>query len=209
MPGVCMDRLVGPLTLTANRTEHIDPLNFGTGLDQKIIGDRIGPDRFNCDDISLEGLQLELEECVSDDMHIFDKEWKASAEVKIKADQRKLPLLMRPGTIIQWKEVAESKLAKFVDDIIVPPRMIDIIVDGEEEVVLTGQESLGLLGWITLKMKLQHQYVISFLKEHGKEIYVEVRAAYIDTMNKYLVTLRPSWEFEDKWLGGLDTWFIA
>ena len=27
--------------------------------------------------------------------------------------------------------VAESKLAKFVEDIIVPPRMIDIIVDGE------------------------------------------------------------------------------
>lgn len=28
-------------------------------------------------------------------------------------------------------QVAESKLAKFVEDIIVPPRMIDIIVDGE------------------------------------------------------------------------------
>ena len=28
------------------------------------------------------------------------------------------------------------------------------------------------------------RYVISFLKEHGKEIYTEVRAAYIDTMNK-------------------------
>lgn len=27
--------------------------------------------------------------------------------------------------------MAESKLAKFVEDIIVPPRMIDIIVDGE------------------------------------------------------------------------------
>lgn len=31
-------------------------------------------------------------------------------------------------------QVAESKLAKFVEDIIVPPRMIDIIVD--EEVLL-------------------------------------------------------------------------
>ena len=28
-------------------------------------------------------------------------------------------------------QVAESKLAKFVEDIIVPPRMVDIIVDGE------------------------------------------------------------------------------
>jgi Vps52 / Sac2 family len=26
--------------------------------------------------------------------------------------------------------------------------------------------------------------VISFLKEHGREIYTEVRAAYVDTMNK-------------------------
>ncbi|MCD9646226.1 hypothetical protein HAX54_035914 [Datura stramonium] len=31
-------------------------------------------------------------------------------------------------------EVAESKLAKFVEDIIVPPRMIDVIVDGRVEV---------------------------------------------------------------------------
>jgi len=28
-------------------------------------------------------------------------------------------------------QAAESKLSKFVEDIIVPPRMIDIIVDGE------------------------------------------------------------------------------
>ena len=31
--------------------------------------------------------------------------------------------------------MAESKLAKFVEDIIVPPRMVDIIVDGEVLVV--------------------------------------------------------------------------
>lgn len=29
------------------------------------------------------------------------------------------------------KQVAESKLAKFVEDIVVPPRMVDILVDGE------------------------------------------------------------------------------
>ena len=29
------------------------------------------------------------------------------------------------------QQLAESKLAKFVEDIIVPPRMVDIIVDGE------------------------------------------------------------------------------
>jgi hypothetical protein len=34
-----------------------------------------------------------------------------------------------------FKQVAESKLAKFVEDIIVPPRMVDIIVDGEVSLV--------------------------------------------------------------------------
>lgn len=33
---------------------------------------------------------------------------------------------------------------------------------------------------------LKYKYVISFLKEHGKEVYSEVRAAYTDTMNKVL-----------------------
>lgn len=28
------------------------------------------------------------------------------------------------------------------------------------------------------------RYVVTFLKEHGKEVYIEVRGAYIDTMNK-------------------------
>lgn len=34
---------------------------------------------------------------------------------------------------------------------------------------------------------LHCRYTIIFLKEHAKEIYVEVRAAYIDTMNKVSV----------------------
>lgn len=33
---------------------------------------------------------------------------------------------------------------------------------------------------------LKNKYVISFLKEHAKEVYIEVRAAYVDTMNKVL-----------------------
>ncbi|CAH2066732.1 unnamed protein product [Thlaspi arvense] len=32
----------------------------------------------------------------------------------------------------------------------------------------------------------KHKYIISFLKEHGKEVFMDVRAAYIDTMNKVL-----------------------
>lgn len=33
-------------------------------------------------------------------------------------------------------------------------------------------------------LQLFCRYILSFLKEHGKEVYLEVRAAYIDTMNK-------------------------
>ncbi|KAH6801584.1 Vps52 / Sac2 family [Perilla frutescens var. frutescens] len=31
---------------------------------------------------------------------------------------------------------------------------------------------------------LKYKYVILFLKEHGKEAYIDIHAAYIDTMNK-------------------------
>lgn len=40
------------------------------------------------------------------------------------------------------------------------------------------------------------RYVVTFLKEHGKEIYNEVRAAYIDTMNKVTVKNRKYWYLE-------------
>jgi hypothetical protein len=33
---------------------------------------------------------------------------------------------------------------------------------------------------------LKYKYIISFLKEHGKEVFMDVRAAYIDTMNKVI-----------------------
>ncbi|XP_076919654.1 vacuolar protein sorting-associated protein 52 A-like isoform X1 [Bidens hawaiensis] len=143
------------------------------------------------------------------------------------------------GLKLKNRKVAESKLAKFVEEIIVPPRMIDIIVDGE-----VNDEYLRTLEILSKKLKfvevdpmvktsnalkdvqpelerlrqkaiskvfefmiqklyalrkpktniqilqqsilLKYKYAISFLKEHGKEIYNEVRAAYTDTMNKVL-----------------------
>eukprot|EP00246_Nothoceros_aenigmaticus_P001290 TRINITY_DN11795_c0_g1_i1.p1 TRINITY_DN11795_c0_g1~~TRINITY_DN11795_c0_g1_i1.p1 ORF type:complete len:481 (-),score=95.18 TRINITY_DN11795_c0_g1_i1:38-1480(-) len=33
---------------------------------------------------------------------------------------------------------------------------------------------------------LKYKYLITFLRDHGKEVYPEVRAAYLDTMNKVL-----------------------
>ncbi|KAL8216218.1 hypothetical protein R6Q57_023055 [Mikania cordata] len=143
------------------------------------------------------------------------------------------------GLKLKNRKVAESKLAKFVEEIIVPPRMIDIIVDGE-----VNDEYLRTLEIMSKKLKfvevdsmvkasnalkdvqpelerlrqkaiskvfefmiqklyalrkpktniqilqqsilLKYKYAISFLKEHGRDIYNEVRAAYTDTMNKVL-----------------------
>ncbi|CAI9112929.1 OLC1v1013440C1 [Oldenlandia corymbosa var. corymbosa] len=146
---------------------------------------------------------------------------------------------MDMGLKLKNRKVTESKLAKFVEDIIVPPRMIDIIVDGE-----VNDEYLRTLEILSKKLKfvemdstvktskalkdvqpelerlrqkavtkvydfmvqklyalrkpktniqilqqgvlLKYKYITSFLKEHGKEVYLEVRAAYVDTMNKVL-----------------------
>lgn len=146
---------------------------------------------------------------------------------------------MDMGLKLKNRKVAESKLAKFVEDIIVPPRMVDIIIDGEvnEDYLKTLEVLSNKLKFVEvdpmvktsralkdvqpelerLRQKavskvfeymvqklyalrkpktniqilqqsvlLKYKYVISFLKEHGKEVYVEVRAAYIDTMNKVL-----------------------
>ncbi|KAL0359754.1 UNVERIFIED_CONTAM: Vacuolar protein sorting-associated protein 52 A [Sesamum angustifolium] len=148
---------------------------------------------------------------------------------------------MDMGLKLKNRKAAESKLAKFVEDIIIPPRMIDIIVDGE-----VNEEYMSTLEILSKKLKyvetdtmvktskalndvqpeleklrqkavskvfdfivqklnalrkpktnvqilqqsvlLKYKYVILFLKEHGKEVYLEVRAAYIDTMNKVLST---------------------
>lgn len=146
---------------------------------------------------------------------------------------------MDMGLKLKNRKVAELKLTKFVEDIIVPPRMVDIIVDGE-----VNDEYLRTLETLSKKLKfveadslvktskalndiqpelerlrqkavskvfefivqklyalrkpktniqilqqsvlLKYKYAILFLKEHGKEIYSEVHAAYVDTMNKVL-----------------------
>ncbi|XP_027148999.1 vacuolar protein sorting-associated protein 52 A-like [Coffea eugenioides] len=157
-----------------------------------------------------------------------------SSDIKILQEKS-----MDMGLKLKNRKVAESKLAKFVEDIIVPPRMIDIIVDGEvnDEYLRTLEILSKKLDFVKvdpmvktskalkdvqpelerLRQKavskvfdfmvqklyalrkpktniqilqqsvlLKYKYIISFLKEHGKEIYVEIRAAYIDTMNKVL-----------------------
>uniref|UniRef100_A0A0E0KF32 Vacuolar protein sorting-associated protein 52 A n=1 Tax=Oryza punctata TaxID=4537 RepID=A0A0E0KF32_ORYPU len=157
-----------------------------------------------------------------------------SSEIKVLQEKS-----MDMGLKLKNRKAAESKLSKFVEDIIVPPRMIDIIVDGE-----VNDEYMKTLETLSRKIKfievdamvksskalkdvqpeverlrqkavskifefviqkfyalrkpktniqilqqsilLKYKYTIVFLKEHAKEIYAEVRAAYIDTMNKVL-----------------------
>ncbi|KAG5562482.1 hypothetical protein RHGRI_005268 [Rhododendron griersonianum] len=127
---------------------------------------------------------------------------------------------MDMGLKLKNRKVAESRLAKFVEDIIVPPRMIDIIVDGEvnDEFMRTLEIMSKKLKFVEvdpmvktsvalkdvlpelerlrqkavskclafLRSILSSWYIISFLKEHGKDVYTEVHAAYVDTMNKVL-----------------------
>ncbi|GLT28625.1 hypothetical protein SLA2020_035440 [Shorea laevis] len=260
------------------------------------VGDLDFEEDATCDDVSLEGLQQELQECINDDVvvNILSKGTKLREHTKgVENNLRQVELdsiqeyikesdnlvslhdqirecdsilsqmetllsgfqaeigsissdikilqekSMDMGLKLKNRKVAESKLAKFVEDIIVPPRMVDIIVDGE-----VNDEYMRTLEIMSKKLKfveadptvkaskalrdvqpeleklrqkavskvfdfivqklyalrkpktniqilqqnvlLKYKYVISFLKEHSKEVYGEVRAAYIDTMNKVL-----------------------
>ncbi|KAB2030878.1 hypothetical protein ES319_D05G263800v1 [Gossypium barbadense] len=260
------------------------------------VGDLIVEEDASSDDISLEGLQEELEECKNDDVvaNILSKGIKLREYTKgVEHNLRKVELdsiqdyikesdnlvslhdqirdcdsilsqmetllsgfqveigsissdikilqekSMDMGLKLKNRKVAESKLAKFVEDIIVPPRMVDIIVDGEvndeymrtldilskklkfvdtdpmvkdskalkdvqPELEKLRQKAVSkMFDFIVQKLQalrkpktniqilqqnvlLKYKYIISFLKEHSKEVHLEVRAAYIDTMNKVL-----------------------
>ncbi|GKV00398.1 hypothetical protein SLEP1_g13091 [Rubroshorea leprosula] len=281
--------------VTTNKVETTEaPKNvFDLGA---FVGDLTFEEDASSDDVSLDGLQQELEECKNDDVvvNILSKGTKLREHTKgVESNLRQVELdsiqeyikesdnlvslhdqihecdsilsqmetllsgfqaeigsissdikilqekSMDMGLKLKNRKVAESKLARFVEDIIVPPRMVDIIVDGEVndeymrtleilskklkfvEVDPTVKASKALkdvqpeleklrqkvvskvFDFIVQKLYalrkpktniqilqqnvlLKYKYVISFLKEHSKEVYGEVRAAYIDTMNKVL-----------------------
>ncbi|XVF63321.1 hypothetical protein PTKIN_Ptkin09bG0078600 [Pterospermum kingtungense] len=277
----------------ANHTNETPKHVFDFGA---FVGDLIVEEDACSDDISLEGLQQELEECTNDDVvaNILSKGVKLREYTKgVENNLRKVELdsiqdyikesdnlvslhdqirdcdsilsqmetllsgfqveigsissdikilqekSMDMGLKLKNRKVAESKLAKFVEDIIVPPRMVDIIVDGE-----VNDEYMRSLDILSKKLKfvevdpmvkaskalkdvqpeleklrqkavskvfdfmvqklqalrkpktniqilqqnvlLKYKFVTFFLKEHSKEVYNEVRAAYMDTMNKVL-----------------------
>ncbi|KAI3978687.1 hypothetical protein MKX01_015862 [Papaver californicum] len=260
------------------------------------VGDLAFDEDSSRDDVSLEGLEQELEECKNDDVvaNILSKGTKLQEYAKgVENDVRQVELnsiqeyikesdnlvslhdqirncdsilsqmetllsgfqgeigsisseikslqekSMDMGLKLKNRKGAEVKLARFVEDIIVPPRMIDIIVDSE-----VNDEYMRTLEMLSKKLKfvevdtmvqsskalkdvqpeleklrqkaiskvsefivqklhalrkpktniqilqqsvlLKYKYVIIFLKEHGKEVFMEVRGAYVDTMNKVL-----------------------
>eukprot|EP00249_Psilotum_nudum_P015105 c25168_g1_i1 orf=345-2651(-) len=157
-----------------------------------------------------------------------------SSEIKSLQEQS-----MSMGLKLKNRKVAELKLSRFIEEIIIPPNMVDTILDGEvnEEYVRNLQLLSRKLNFIAdeqiaksslalkdvepeierLRLKalskgrefmmqklnalkkpktniqilqqnvlLKYKYVATFLFEHGKEVYHEVRIAYVDTMNKVL-----------------------
>ncbi|KAL4281806.1 hypothetical protein GQ457_03G031270 [Hibiscus cannabinus] len=282
--------------VAANNANHPSDTTKNVFDFETFVGDLIVEEDASSDDISLEGLQQELEECKDDDVvaNILSKGVKLREYTKgVENNLRKVELdsiqdyikesdnlvslhdqirdcdsilsqmetllsgfqveigsissdikilqekSMDMGLKLKNRKVAESKLAKFVEDIIVPPRMVDIIVDGEvndeymrtldilskklkfvevdpmvkaskalkdvqPELEKLRQKAVSkVFDFIVQKLQalrkpktniqilqqnvlLKYKYVISFLKEHSKEVHLEVRAAYIDTMNKVL-----------------------
>ncbi|KAE8682107.1 Vacuolar protein sorting-associated protein 52 A [Hibiscus syriacus] len=282
--------------VAANNANHPNETSKNVFDFGAFVGDLIVEEDASSDDISLEGLQRELEECKDDDVvaNILSKGVKLREYTKgVENNLRKVELdsiqdyikesdnlvslhdqirdcdsilsqmetllsgfqveigsissdikilqekSMDMGLKLNNRKVAESKLAKFVEDIIVPPKMVDIIVDGEvndeymrtldilskklkfvevdpkvkaskalkdvqPELEKLRQKAVSkVFDFIVQKLQalrkpktniqilqqnvlLKYKYVISFLKEHSKEVHLEVRAAYIDTMNKVL-----------------------
>ncbi|CAM6121999.1 unnamed protein product [Calypogeia fissa] len=157
-----------------------------------------------------------------------------SSEIKSLQEQS-----MSMGLKLKNRRAAELKLSQFIEEVVVPPNMIDTIVDGE-----VNEEYLNVLKVLSKKLQyladssvskdsaaikdvapelqrlrakalaktrefllqklyalrrpktniqilqqnvlLKYKYAATFLREHGKEVYPEIRLAYVDTMSKVL-----------------------
>ncbi|KAG6541032.1 hypothetical protein Mapa_017605 [Marchantia paleacea] len=157
-----------------------------------------------------------------------------SSEIKSLQEQS-----MSMGVKLKNRRAAELKLARFIEEVVVSPNMIDTIVDGDvnEEYLRVLQVLSKKLQFLTdntvlkdsaamkdvipelekLRVKavskireflmqklyalrrpktniqilqqnvlLKYKYAATFLHDHGREVYPEIRAAYVDTMNKVL-----------------------
>ncbi|XP_052134825.1 vacuolar protein sorting-associated protein 52 A-like isoform X4 [Oryza glaberrima] len=89
------------------------------------------------------------------------------------------------------RKLVETKLAKFVEEIVAPPSLVTVIIDGEVSDYLTelffSMRKPGTnIQILQQNMVQKYRYLILFLREHGSKVYTDVRATYADTMNKVL-----------------------
>eukprot|EP00850_Spirogloea_muscicola_P000419 SM000002S05499 [mRNA] locus=s2:102884:106791:+ [translate_table: standard] len=157
-----------------------------------------------------------------------------SAEIKSLQEQS-----LDMGIKLRNRKAAESRLSWFIEEMVVPPELVDTIMDGEvneafvralqslhrklqfaaEEpaartaaalkdvepvlhklrarALFKGREYLMQKVYALRKPKtnvqilqqsvlLKYKYVATFLQEHEKDVFADVRAAYVETMNKVL-----------------------
>ncbi|CAL4917262.1 unnamed protein product [Urochloa decumbens] len=111
------------------------------------------------------------------------------------------------------RKLVETKLAGFVEEIIAPPGLVDILVNGEVndgyarslEILSKKLKFVQVNPMINASKALKdinqelerlrqkalskkHRYLVLFLKEHGSGTYGDLCASYVDTMNKILST---------------------
>uniref|UniRef100_A0A0D3HEZ0 Uncharacterized protein n=1 Tax=Oryza barthii TaxID=65489 RepID=A0A0D3HEZ0_9ORYZ len=76
------------------------------------------------------------------------------------------------------RKLVETKLAKFVEEIVAPPSLVTVIIDGEVSDYLT--ELFFSMRKPGTNIQILQQNM------HGSKVYTDVRATYADTMNKVL-----------------------
>ncbi|XP_052134824.1 vacuolar protein sorting-associated protein 52 A-like isoform X3 [Oryza glaberrima] len=105
------------------------------------------------------------------------------------------------------RKLVETKLAKFVEEIVAPPSLVTVIIDGEDikpelerllekalckvsdyltELFFSMRKPGTNIQILQQNMVQKYRYLILFLREHGSKVYTDVRATYADTMNKVL-----------------------
>ncbi|CAN1326494.1 Vacuolar protein sorting-associated protein 52 A [Linum perenne] len=166
-------------------------------------------DDASSDDISLEGLEQELEECKGDDVveNILSKGTKLREYTKgVENNLRQVELdsiqdyikesdnlvslhdqirdcdsiLSQMETLLSGFQDVQPELDKLRQKAV--SKVFDFIVQ-KLQALRKPKTNIQILQQSVL---LKYKYAISFLKEHGREVYTEVRSAYIDTMNKVL-----------------------
>ncbi|XP_044449310.1 vacuolar protein sorting-associated protein 52 A isoform X8 [Triticum aestivum] len=100
-------------------------------------------------------------------------------------------VLSQIGSLLSGFQLAETKLAAFVEEIVAPPGLVNAIIDGEVSAYVIGifssMRKPGTNIQILQQNLLQkYRHLVLFLKEHGIEKYNDVCAAYVDKMNKVL-----------------------